>query len=172
MHGVTMKFTNITVSVAQMPYCFISQTFTPVQVNTYAQLRESKTIILSLRALGGRMWTEWLASFVLELVSRWRCVVGCPCGQRRNGSSWMWGCFVHRRSGRFGGGNSPVPVQGVEQRIFGCPVRSVVTTSAELSELHNTRSVTQHTFSYTTHVQLHNTHSVTQHTFSNTTHVQ
>ena len=46
--------------------------------------------------------------------------------------------FVQSRSGRFGEGNSPVPVQAIEQRIFGCPVRSVVTIPAELSELHNT----------------------------------
>ena len=45
------------------------------------------------------------------------------------------------RSERSGEGNSPVPVQGIEQRIFGCPVRSVVTISSELSELHNTSSI-------------------------------
>jgi hypothetical protein len=43
--------------------------------------------------------------------------------------------FVQSRSGRFGEGNSPVSVQGIEQRIFSWPVRSQVTIPTELSEL-------------------------------------
>jgi len=49
--------------------------------------------------------------------------------------------FVHGRSGRFGDANSPVPVQGIEQRFFGCPFCTVVTVLAELSELNNTGSM-------------------------------